>query len=114
MVDLIPQKAMNEKVSHLHEVNAAVKREAEAVADAAKAELAAVRATTHWHKIIGPDHLTWVDSSDGEVDAYATLHAPNAVAIEYGHSPSGFFAGTRTKSPEGLYILNRAAGYGLG
>lgn len=33
-----------------------------------------------------------------------------AMAIEYGHEPSGRFAGTETRAPRGLYILTRAAG----
>lgn len=32
-----------------------------------------------------------------------------ALAIEMGHSPSGYFAGTATRSPRGLHILGRAA-----
>jgi hypothetical protein len=34
----------------------------------------------------------------------------NALAVEYGHQPSGYFAGTKTKAPAGLYILTRAMG----
>lgn len=42
--------------------------------------------------------------------AYTILHAPNAVALEFGHMPSGFFEGTETKPPDGEYILTKAAG----
>jgi hypothetical protein len=34
----------------------------------------------------------------------------NALAVEYGHAPSGYFAGTKTRAPAGLYILTRAKG----
>lgn len=37
------------------------------------------------------------------------LAGENPVALEYGHVPSGKFAGTPTKSPAGTYILHRAA-----
>lgn len=37
------------------------------------------------------------------------LVAPDALALEYGHAPSGHFAGTATKAPAGTYILHRAA-----
>ena len=119
MVELISQKAMNTVISHLPGVRDAVHDEAKGVADAAKANLAEVRGTTRWHKIYGPAHLTFVDSSQGEVDAYANLHAPNPMAIEFGHAPSGVFGPggkyghTKTKAPEGLYILHKAAGFGL-
>ena len=74
------------------------------------------RATTRWHKIIGPGHLTYIDvneSSDAAhpADWQVELHAPNPIAIEFGHEPSGYFAGTNTHAPEGLYILYEAAGY---
>jgi hypothetical protein len=33
------------------------------------------------------------------------MTAENAMAIEYGHAPSGKLEGTRTKAPFGLYIM---------
>jgi hypothetical protein len=47
------------------------------------------------------DYLVWMEG--GEDDR-------GAMAIEMGHNPSGYFAGTATDSPRGLYILHRAAG----
>lgn len=41
--------------------------------------------------------------------ALTILNAPNALALEFGHAPSGYFAGTKTKSPVATYILTRAA-----
>lgn len=38
-----------------------------------------------------------------------SLVGDNPAALEYGHSPSGAFAGTPTKAPAGTYILHRAA-----
>lgn len=40
---------------------------------------------------------------------YTILHAPNPIALELGHNPSGIFGGTNTKAPQGEYILTRAA-----
>lgn len=119
MVELISEKAMNTVVSHLGEVKGKVHDEARGIAEAAKAILEEARASTRWHKIIGPSHLTNVDSSQGEVDAFANLNAPNPMAIEFGHDPSGVFGpggrygDTKTKAPEGLYILHKASGFGL-
>ena len=70
--------------------------------------LETARATTTHHKIYGPDHLTHTDARRDGPDAEFALLAPNALAIEYGHDPSGVFAGTDTESPEGLYIITRA------
>ena len=47
------------------------------------------------------DYLVWMEGGE---DNRA------AMAIEMGHSPSGYFKGTATRSPRGLYILHRAAG----
>ena len=119
MAKLIGKKAMNLVVSHLDEVRHEVHREAVGVADAADAGLAEARATTKWYKIIGPSHLTRVEATKHDVDSTADLIAPNAMAIEFGHAPSGVFGPggryehVQTKAPEGLYILHRAAGFGL-
>lgn len=110
---LIGKKAMNLVVSHLEPVRHAVHEEAKGVGDAAQAGLDAERSSTKWHKIHGPAHLTTIIVRQHEVDSSVELVAPNAVAIEFGHAPSGVFAGTKTKSPEGLYILHKAAGFGL-
>ena len=109
-VQLIGQKAMNRVVAHLGEVKDEVHDHAKQKGQSTEAELSAARASTRWHKIHGPDHLTKVSVTRGEVDSFVNLEAPNAMAIEYGHQPSGVFSGTNTKSPDGLYILNRGTG----
>jgi hypothetical protein len=50
-----------------------------------------------------------IDTADNGVDCFTILHAPNAMALEFGHAPSGFFEGTDTKPPAAEYILTRAA-----
>ncbi len=49
----------------------------------------------------GNDYIVWMEGGE---DNRA------AMAIEMGHSPSGYFKGTSTRSPRGLFILSRAAG----
>jgi hypothetical protein len=116
MARLIGPKAMNLVVSHLPEVKDAVSDKAKEVGRRAQANLAEARSSTRWHKIYGPDHLTHVSVTHGEVDSFANLDAPNAMAIEFGHQPSGVFGPggslghLDTKAPDGLYILSRAAG----
>jgi Family of unknown function (DUF5403) len=115
MVQLIGKKAMNLVVSHLGEVKDAVHHKAKSVGDLAKANLEAVRGTTHWHKIYGPSHLTEVTVTRGETDSFVNLDAPNPMAIEYGHRPSGVFGPggslghIESKSPRGLHILGLSA-----
>lgn len=115
MVRLIGQKAMNFVVSHDSETNHAVQAQAKKTEGLARANLAEARGSTHWHKIHGPDHLTQVTLSHGDVDSFVNLEAPNPMAIEFGHEPSGVFGEggslghLETKAPEGLYILTRAA-----
>lgn len=49
----------------------------------------------------GNDYIVWMEGGE---DNRA------AMAIEMGHDPSGYFKGTNTRSPRGLFILSRAAG----
>lgn len=61
---------------------------------------------------------TEIDMQMGSVNGrvYLRVHpsagaaSVNALAVEYGHAPSGYFAGTATRAPAGLYILTRAKG----
>jgi len=116
MVRLIGQKAMNRVVSHDSETQSAVHKKTHEVGAKAEANLAEARGSTRWHKIHGPSGLTSTSTSFGDTDGFANLNAPNAMAIEFGHSPSGVFGPggslehVETKAPRGLYILNRAAG----
>lgn len=83
----------------------------------ARGNLMAARASTPHRKILGPAGLTGTDKGGGKVDSWFSLTGTNAMAIEFGHFPSGYFApakyGKVTKAPAGLYILTRAA-FGLG
>lgn len=115
-VKLIGQKAMNRVISHQSEVKRAVNKKGRSVEQKARGNLARARASTKWSKIIGPGHLTFISSSETGTDYLIHLNAPNAMAIEFGHSPSGIFGPDgslghiQSKAPEGLYILIRAAG----
>lgn len=50
-----------------------------------------------------------IETEDGATDYYVVLHAPNAMALEFGHAPSGVFEGTDTRPPAAEYILTKAA-----
>lgn len=114
-------EVMNHKVAHHRETQAAVRAAALGLEIKARANLAAARAASTHQKIKGPDHLTRItmsraDGKYGRIDFFVNMIAPNPMAIEYGHFPSGYFDpkkyGKVTKAPHGLYILSGAAGYG--
>jgi hypothetical protein len=103
----------NDIVLSLPGVKRSVREGADDIEGNAEAILRAVRATTPHKKMAGPDRLTYISkepAKDSTTDWFVSLNAPNPIAIEYGHQPSGFFAGTDTKAPDGLYILHKAAG----
>jgi hypothetical protein len=117
MAKLIGQKPMNIVVSHLDEVRDAVHDEARVVEGRARGYLEEARGSTRWHKIYGPDHLTRVTLTQGDTDSFVNLEAPNPMAIEFGHEPSGVFGPggelghIKTRAPHGLYILTHATGF---
>lgn len=116
MAYVIGKKRLNLIVSHLDEVRDAVHDVAKAKGRRADLLLGNARATTQWFKIVGPGHLTEITVERGEVDSFFSLVAPDPMAIEFGHAPSGVFGPggiyehIKTKAPDGLYILTRAAG----
>jgi hypothetical protein len=103
-------------VDNIPGIRSAVRKEAKEVETRAETNLRSARlATTHTR--IEPKHKKAeikLEPTSGP-DWLVSLSAPNAFALEYGHYPSGYFDpvkyGTITKSPSGLYILNRAAGF---
>jgi hypothetical protein len=103
-------------VSTVPGIRAAVKEEAKEVETRAETNLRAARlATTHTR--IEPIHRKAeikLEPTPGP-DFLVSMYAPNPMALEYGHYPSGYFDPLKyksiTKSPSGLYILNRAAGF---
>ncbi|AFQ97331.1 tail completion or Neck1 protein [Mycobacterium phage Rebeuca] len=114
MAHLLPRQVLNGIVARLPEVRQAIRRETREVENRAEQNLARARASTTHEKIIGPGHLTSIGSYMEEIDGIAHMDAPNPIAIEFGHGPSGYFDpdkyGKVTKAPHGLYILTRAAG----
>lgn len=100
-----------------HEVaemaDGATKRAAEKVASRARGNLAAAN---RWVRIV--PHVPYsieVRRGQGKYPVGTwdvSLVGDNPAALEYGHEPSGAFAGTKTKAPTGLYILHRAAELG--
>jgi hypothetical protein len=113
VVQLYGKKVVHHIVAHLEGVRSAVHREAEEVGKRADGYLAEAKATTRWHNIGNPastGHRVDVEVTQHDVDSTVDLVGPNAMAVEFGHEPSGYFAGTKTRPPHGLYILTHATG----
>ncbi|CAA79397.1 tail completion or Neck1 protein [Fromanvirus L5] len=97
----------NKVAARYVETRDAVRDERNKVTRRAKANLARQNSTT---RITDEGYFpATITEQDGDVDFHTILNAPNALALEFGHAPSGFFAGTDTKPPEATYILTRAA-----
>lgn len=115
-VRLIKQRSMNLVVSHLGEVDRALKKQARKTAKIADQRLESARASTQWYKIADPDDQTEISVSKGDVDYWVNMdgYKDGARALEYGHAPSGIFGPEgrlghiKTKAPMGLYILTGA------
>jgi hypothetical protein len=118
------RKLVNGAAARHVETQNRLRKEARQLEGRAKQNLARARASTRWTKIYGPAHLTRITTTSGvgeygHLDYLVHLEAPNPMAIEFGHGPSGVFGPTgelghiETKAPMGLYILTRAA-YGAG
>ena len=99
----------NIAASHHVKTRAAVRRETGAIKKRAEKNLAVARAASQTHKYFGPEGQTDITSELRDTDGYVSIEGPGAVAIEFGHKPSGVFKGKNVSASEGLYILSRAA-----
>ena len=97
----------NEAAARLKETKRALRRENRMVYGRARSNLAAANKTS---RVTQTGYFpAYIDTAENDVDMYTMLNAPNAMALEFGHDPSGVFAGTDTKPPDPEYILTRAA-----
>lgn len=105
MADVYP--IANEAAARHRETKAALRRENRMLSGRARSNLAQANDT---QRITLTGYFpAYIDTAEQDVDMYTILHAPNAMALEFGHEPSGFFEGTDTKPPDPEYILIRAA-----
>lgn len=104
----------NEAAARHRETRRAVRRENRMVEGRARANLAAANDTS---RVTAKGYFpAFIDTAEHDVDCFTMLVAPNAMALEFGHSPSGYFdpagpylPGNNSKAPEPEYILIRAA-----
>lgn len=103
----------NEAAARHRETRAAVRRENRMLSGRARANLA----RQHNNKRITPEGYfpAEIETSEHDVDCFTTLHAPDAMALEFGHAPSGVFgeggalSHVDSKAPDPTYILTQAA-----
>ncbi|AEJ93319.1 tail completion or Neck1 protein [Mycobacterium phage Zaka] len=95
------------------DARAKVKEVRDGVTRRAKRNLEAANKTS---RITDEDYFpATITEQDGEVDMHTILNAPNALALEFGHQPSGAFgpsgrfAGRQKKPTPAQYILTKAA-----
>ena len=125
MATVYGRKLVNGAAAHHVDTQKSLRRLTREVEGKAKSNLAAARGSTEWHKIADPGHLTKVGSEHstgeyGSIDyiVYLEAYKQGALALEFGHAPSGVFgpggslSHIKTRAPHGLYILTRAAGTG--
>ena len=103
-------KAFNGMIAHMGGVTGALHGEADRLKGMAERRLQSARSSTRWVKYDQSSaHETKIEvtESDGKYtcDFQVSMVAENAVAIEYGHAPSGKLKGTKTKAPFGLYVM---------
>lgn len=105
----------NDAAAHHVKTKKAVRRVNTRVVAAARANLAATDHTPRiaMHKDPADAYFpAEIEHAEHDVDNYTILHAPNAMALEFGHAPSGFFKDKDSKPPSATYILTRAADAG--
>ena len=108
-VKIYSERKCNFAASHHVKTQAWVDDETDDVYDRAEFLLATARATTNWVKHDqSRAHITKIEKRRVDVDGYVWMEGDNAVAIEYGHMPSGAYVDAPT-APSGLYIITRAA-----
>lgn len=101
----------NRAAARHYETRRAVRRERNGVTRRATVNL---ENTDHTERMSTKGYFpAFISESEEIVDdhehCFTELNAPNAVALEFGHAPSGWFADTDTQAPEATYILTRAA-----
>lgn len=95
MIDLISEKRMNKKISHLPGVRASVFSVAQEIGQIAEARLAP-------HRKTGAAHI---EVSRGTTDAFASLVDEAALSIEFGHYLGREELGTSRKFVPGLHLF---------
>lgn len=95
MIELLPQKQMNKKISHLPGVKGAVREEGKIIADIASARLAPHRKTG----------AARIEMSHGITDTYVSLVDEAALSIEFGHFLGRQELGLRRHFIRGLHLF---------
>ena len=102
------ETVMYKKLAKLPKVGAATKDVADKGEKLAHANLESVRASVSPPPRLEEHKPYDTDKGALRPDAWFSLEGSNAMALEFGHNPSGVFGGTDTAAPEATYILTGA------
>jgi hypothetical protein len=94
-IQLLSDKVMNKKISHLPGVKASVRAEGKVIAGIASARLAPHRKTGQAH----------IEVSHGATDTYVSLVDPAALSIEFGHFLGSQSRGLDRRFVRGLHLF---------
>jgi hypothetical protein len=95
MIDLMPEKELNRKISHLPGVRKEVYDTAKEIGRIAESRLAPHRKSGN----------AKIEVSRGTVDAFASLVDPAALSIEFGHYLGREELGTKRQFIRGLHLF---------
>jgi hypothetical protein len=107
IIHLDSPPVMYSKLAKLPGVGNATKDVAKKGERLAHTNLEAVRESST-HRRFWPHGPYDTDKGALRPDAWFSLEGSNAMALEFGHEPSGVFGGTDTAPPEATYILTGA------
>lgn len=102
------ETVMYKKLAKIPKVGAATKKVADKGERLAHGNLVSVRATVSPPARLEEHDPYDTDKGSLRPDAWFSLEGSNAMALEFGHNPSGVFGGTNTAAPEATYILTGA------
>ena len=107
-VTMYSPKLVNTAASHHVDTQLEIDRETERIAMNADGYLQQARASTSWVKYdIEEAGKTEIKHRRWHVDGLVWMEGDNPAAIEFGHRASGHYY--KNASPNGLYIITRAA-----
>lgn len=102
------ETVMYKKLAKIKDVAEGTKDVAERGERIAKGNLEAQKSSSPWTRIDPPRGVYNVDGGSLRPDAWFSLEGHNAMALEFGHAPSGYFANIPSKAPAATYILTSA------
>lgn len=105
--------SFNKFIAGMPGVQAEIRSETQRIGRIADRRLTALRASSQWVKLADPSGQTKITTEYGGFDGFVNLEAykMGAMALEYGHEPSGVFGPTgrfshiKVRPSRGTYLM---------